>query len=244
MAPAPCRAASVKRRRRCARSRARNGSLCRQVAYFARSDQRCPRAFGRPENSLARAGVRRNTAASAVGAGRKCAAYAEPGRTQPPRETSLYLRTGAIDVWPFRRRDDKLEYLLLRTSQEKADRWFGGGRFWQVPGDFMKEDESVVSCVERALAAVNLSAASIWAVEHTYTIYNRRFDEMQLLMVTAAEVRGDSSVSLSWEHSESRWCSAEECNRILGFRGLLEGLHWTRQYVTEVSAPLPELRLK
>ena len=156
----------------------------------------------------------------------------------------MHLRTGTIDVWPFRRIDGRVEYLLLHTSQEKADRWFNGGRFWQIPGDFMAEDESVVSCVERSLAENSLVAASIWAVEHTYTIYNRRFNELQLLMVMAAEVTSDSMASLTWEHSEFRWCSAEECTRLLRFRGLIEGLHWTRQYITEIVAPLPELRLK
>jgi ADP-ribose pyrophosphatase YjhB (NUDIX family) len=156
----------------------------------------------------------------------------------------MNLRTGAVDVWPFRRRGVAIEYLLLRTSQEKADRWFNGGRFWQIPGEFMASDEQVVACVDRALAEIGIGATSIWAVEHTYTIYNRRFNEMQLLMVTAAEIIGDPRITLSWEHSECQWCSAEKCNELLGFRGLIEGLHWTRTYITEPVSPLPELQLR
>jgi hypothetical protein len=48
----------------------------------------------------------------------------------------MELRTDVIDVWVFRRGPDGVRYLLLHTSQEKADRWFGGGRFWQIPGAF------------------------------------------------------------------------------------------------------------
>jgi hypothetical protein len=44
------------------------------------------------------------------------------------------LRTDAIDLWVFSKDADTSRYLLLQTSQEKADRWFGGGRFWQIPG--------------------------------------------------------------------------------------------------------------
>ena len=77
----------------------------------------------------------------------------------------------------------------------------------------------------------------------THTIFNRRYQELQLILVLAAEVAEASTVHLSWEHSEHRWCTAEECEALLGFRGLLEGLHWTRKYVSEASYRLPELRL-
>ena len=155
----------------------------------------------------------------------------------------MHLRTDAFDVWVYRRDHDAVRYLLLHTSQEKADRWFSGGRFWQVPTEFTKEGEALHTAAGRCLSAFELAAKSIWAVEHTYTIFNRRYQEIQLILVLAAEVENVSAVLLSWEHSEHRWCTAVECEALLGFRGLLEGLHWTRKYVSEASHPLPELRL-
>jgi ADP-ribose pyrophosphatase YjhB (NUDIX family) len=153
------------------------------------------------------------------------------------------FRTGAFDIWVYRKDTDAVRYLLLRTSQEKADRWFNGGRFWQVPTEFTKEGETLQIAAQRCLAEFELRAKSLWAVEHSYTIFNRRYEDIQLILVLAAEVEDNSSVRLSWEHSESRWSTAQDCEAMLGFRGLIEGLQWTRKYVSEATNPLPELRL-
>jgi hypothetical protein len=80
-------------------------------------------------------------------------------------------------------------------------------------------------------------------VEHVYPIYNRRFDSMMLIPVFAAEVERTQNVTLDWEHAEARWCTADECNQLLSFRGLLEGLQWIRAYITEASAPRREFQL-
>lgn len=148
----------------------------------------------------------------------------------------MNLRTDAIDVWAFSRDSDGVRYLLLHTSQEKADRYFNGGRFWQIPAALRPEHESVIDASRRCLAELGMVAKSLWAVEHVYPIYNRRFDSMMLIPVFAAEVERTQNITLDWEHSEARWCTAEECNQLLSFRGLLEGLHWMRAYITETSA--------
>ncbi len=155
----------------------------------------------------------------------------------------MHFRTDAFDVWVYRKDKDAVRYLLLRTSQEKADRWFNGGRFWQIPSEFSKEGETLQTAAQRCLSEFGLAPTSLWAVEHTYTIFNRRYQDIQLILVLAAEVADNSSVRLSWEHSEFRWCTATECEALLGFRGLLEGLQWTRKYISEVVNPLLELRL-
>lgn len=152
-------------------------------------------------------------------------------------------RVGVFDVWVYRKGPDTARYLLLRTSQEKADRWFNGGRFWQVPSDCAEADESLIAAVRRCLGSFGIEPKSIRDVDHTYTIYNRRYEEIHLILVLAAEAAGDETVRLTWEHSEVRWCTADECEALVGFRGLREGLAWTRRSVTESDCPLPELRL-
>jgi hypothetical protein len=155
----------------------------------------------------------------------------------------VQFRTNAFDIWVFRRDADAVRYLLLHTSQAKADRWFNGGRFWQIPGEFVAENESIVAASGRCLAQFGLTASSLWAVEHTYTIYNRRRENIELILVLAAEVQRADVVTLTWEHSEYRWCSAAESQKLLSFRGLLDGLQWTRRYVTEPDRAYPELKL-
>ena len=152
-------------------------------------------------------------------------------------------RVGAFDVWVYRKPEGEARYLLLRTSREKADRWFNGGRFWQIPSDFANENESLATAGTRCLASLGIHASELWAVEHTYTIFNRRYQELQTIIVLAAPLSTSPDVELSWEHSEHRWCTAAECEGLLGFRGLHEGLAWVRKSVTEAAHPLPELRL-
>src|SRR5512135_880284 len=155
----------------------------------------------------------------------------------------MQLRTNAFDLWVFRRDRDQPRYLIFHTSQEKADKWFSGGRFWQIPAGFFKPDEDVCGAIQRILAAMSLAPRSLWVIEHTYTYYNRRRADLEITPVFAAEVEGGNEVLLTWEHSEYRWATASECAEVLGFRGLLEGLEWTRKYVSEQVSPDPVFRL-
>jgi hypothetical protein len=44
----------------------------------------------------------------------------------------MKLSANVFDAWVFRKTDRRIECLLLYTSQQKADRYFNGGRFWQT----------------------------------------------------------------------------------------------------------------
>jgi hypothetical protein len=155
----------------------------------------------------------------------------------------MQLAANIFDVWAFRRTPEGPRFLLLHTSVEKAERWFNGGRFWQIPSNFVKDEEHVTDAIARLLRSFGLRARSIWAAEHTYTIYNRRFNEMQLIGVYAAEV-GESVVRLNAaEHAECEWLPAEECLKRVHFRGLKDGLRSVQEYVTGPAAPARELCL-
>lgn len=155
----------------------------------------------------------------------------------------MKLAANVFDVWVFRRTADGTEYLLLYTSIEKAERHFNGGRFWQIPSGVVGEGESITHAIVRDLARYGLTASAIWAGEHAYVIYNRRFDEMQMIGVYAAEV-ADAPVQLDpAEHAESAWLPAEECMQRVHYRGLKDGLRSVTEYVTGVSEPAKELCL-
>ncbi len=155
----------------------------------------------------------------------------------------MQLATGVFDVWAFRRDADAIKFLLLHTSQLKADRYFNGGRFWQIPCDFVRDGEGIEDAVIRSLAFHGLTPTTIWAGEHAYIIYNRRFRNMQLIGVYAAEVP-ELEVRLDpEEHAEYGWYSFEECLERVHYRGLKEGLESVHEYVTGVEDPAAELCL-
>ena len=154
------------------------------------------------------------------------------------------LNHRVFDVWAFRRQANGVEYLLLHTSQLKADRYFNGGRFWQIPCNVFRDGESVVGSVDRELGKYSLTAQGIWAAEHVYTIYNRRFDEIEIISVFAAEVEGTALRLNPEEHSEFGWFSYEAALEKVYYRGLKDGLRSVREYVTGPPTPAPELCLR
>jgi hypothetical protein len=157
---------------------------------------------------------------------------------------AMKLQANVFDVWTYRRSGPQTEYLLLRTSQSKADRFFNGGRFWQIPSNLMADGETVTGAIDRLLSDFGLTPVETWAAEHVYTIYNRRFDAMQLIAVYAARVEKGEVTLRPDEHAEYRWCGYDEARRLVTYRGLKEGLASVREYVTERDPPLRELRLK
>lgn len=156
--------------------------------------------------------------------------------------TGMKLSADNFDLWVFRR-SPQIEYLLLKTSQEKAKRFFSGGQFWQIPTDVFLDEETVEEASARVLKEYGQTLVALWAGEHTYSIYNRRHREVAIIPVFVAEVSGSEVVTLSWEHSEWDWCTANECFDKVHYRGLKEGLSSVREYVTETDSPAAELRL-
>jgi hypothetical protein len=155
----------------------------------------------------------------------------------------MNLDPRVFDVWAFQRRPDGVVFLLLYTSEEKAARYFNGGRFWQIPSDFVNDGESITDAIGRTLQRHGLRPKSIWAGEHAYLIYNRRFDQMQAIAVYAAEVH-DADVHLKpAEHSQYEWLPFETCLDRVHFRGLKDGLRSVHEYVTGVKEPARELCL-
>ena len=155
----------------------------------------------------------------------------------------MQFAAGVFDVWAFRRDPDAIRYLLLYTSQTKADRYFNGGRFWQIPSNFVRDSETIEEAIVRCLDLFGLAAATIWAGEHAYVIYNRRFREMQLIGVYAAEVYQVDVQLESREHSDYGWYTIEECLERVHYRGLKDGLQSVHEYITDVPKPAAELCL-
>lgn len=155
----------------------------------------------------------------------------------------MKLRTNVADVWVFHKADGEPKYLLLHTSQEKADKWFHGSRFWQIPGGFLKEGEALAAAAQRWLNESGIAPKGIWAAEYVSCYYNIRRENLELTPAFAAEVDGPIEVELSWHHSEYGWFTAEECLERVHFRGLVEGLASVRRYVSEVDGPHGALRI-
>ncbi len=155
----------------------------------------------------------------------------------------MQLAANVFDVWAFQRCPDGVKFLLLYTAVTKAERYFNGGRFWQIPSGFVKDDERITDATLRVLSDFGLNPNAIWAGEHAYIIFNRRFNTMQVIGVYAAEVP-EAHVTLEpTEHSEYGWYTFEECLERVHYRGLKEGLRSVQEYITGIQNPAKELCL-
>ena len=158
----------------------------------------------------------------------------------------MQFNPSVFDIWVFRRTSGGAEYLVLHASQAKADRHFNGGRFWQIPSGVIQPDETVLAAIDRKLESHSLHTQAVWAAEHTYTIYNRRFDEIQVISVFAAEVGADAAaVTLDAdEHAAFEWLTYERALERVHYRGLKDGLRSTHEYIAGVARPARELQLR
>ena len=172
-------------------------------------------------------------------------ALSESCEELPAEGTNVEFNPSVYDLWVFRRGSQGVEFLLLRTSQTKADRHFNGGRFWQILSGVFQNGESVPDAVDRELSPYGLTARAVWAAEHTYTIYNRRFHEIQIVSVFAVETDSTASRQLNPQnHSEYEWLPYEVALGRVHYRGLKDGLRSTHDYIVGVDTPAAELRLR
>ena len=69
----------------------------------------------------------------------------------------MQILANVAEMWVFSRTVDGPRYLVLEASQEKADAFFGGHRFWQIPGTSMHDDgEATVDMLQGAQAEAGL----------------------------------------------------------------------------------------
>jgi ADP-ribose pyrophosphatase YjhB (NUDIX family) len=156
----------------------------------------------------------------------------------------MQLNPAVFDAWVFRHRPTGVEYLILRTSALKAERYFNGGQFWQIPSGVFHDGETVLDGLDRVLHRFELTAQTIWAAEHAYTIYNRRFHQIQIISVYAVEVdEGDPQLDPE-EHSAFQWLPFDAALDAVHYRGLKDGLRSVREYITDSTRPAPELCLR
>lgn len=155
----------------------------------------------------------------------------------------MKINHNVVDIWAYYKEGATARYLICKTSLEKAKN-FNGSQFWQIPTVHLQEEQLPENGIPNRLAEFGLRAGDIWQVEHTYTIYNRRFKRIEIISVFAVEIFNPEA--LKWDEKEyetGTWGTYSECQEKLVYRGLREGLKWAKDYITEVDSPRLEFRL-
>ena len=180
----------------------------------------------------------------------RCAGLGVAARLTGCRSSRTLLNWGI-----FSRTADGPRYLVLESSQAKADAFFGGHRFWQIPGTSMRRRRGDGRPVAAWAHRVRSRRCGTVGGRDVSTIFNRRFDAIQMIPAFAAEVVGlpeprwtMSAIRRSLRPSESNTARTsgrmhERVEELVTYRALLDGFAQLRNYITECSEPRGEFRL-
>jgi dATP pyrophosphohydrolase len=116
-----------------------------------------------------------------------------------------------IDLYPYRIRQNKPEFLLLRRSENVL---YPGQ--WRMIGGKVKPGETASAAALRELMEeTGLSPKSFWCVPSVNVFFEHQLDKMHYIPVFAAELSEGSQPVLNHEHSEYGWFPVDDASEQL-----------------------------
>jgi len=114
-----------------------------------------------------------------------------------------------IEVYVFRRRRRRVEFLILRRS---AGRRLGG--VWQPVTGKMRRGETAFAAAQReVLEETGIAPRRWWGLERPTLFYDAEDDLIEIVPRFAAEIRADERVRISREHSAHRFVAGVTASR-------------------------------
>lgn len=111
-----------------------------------------------------------------------------------------------VDVYPYRRVDARVEWLVLRRT---ADRPYGGA--WRMVGGKVEPGESAHAAARRELREeTGADASLLWTIPSVNAFYEWGPDRLTFAPAFAAELPPDAPVALDAEHDAHAWLPADD----------------------------------
>jgi 8-oxo-dGTP pyrophosphatase MutT (NUDIX family) len=138
--------------------------------------------------------------------------------------------SNVIDVYPFRRAENGVEFLLLKRV---ASVRLGGT--WQAVHGRIEAGETAWQAALRELKEeTGLAPLGFWQIEFVNTFYLATEDRVLICPCFAAEIASDADVTLSHEHTDFRWEPTEQALRSFMWPGQR---HAVREILEEIVTP-------
>lgn len=138
----------------------------------------------------------------------------------------LPIKSNLIEAHVFRIRKMKVEFLLLKRSQQEI---FPG--LWQmVSGVIMKGETAYAAALREIIEETGLKPQKLWAAPNVNSFYSKEDNCISFLPVFAAQVHSNSKVILSNEHTEFKWVSKEKAKKLLAWEGQKKSVEIIHEY--------------
>ena len=138
----------------------------------------------------------------------------------------MNIISNLIEAHIFRETEDGIEFLLLKRSEGEI---YPG--VWQMVSGKIKDGEKAYETAVRELKEeTGLTPEQIWVAPRVNSFYSHETDRICLVPVFAIKVNSDEDIQISNEHSDFRWCKADEAKTLLAWDGQRKALELIQEY--------------
>lgn len=111
-----------------------------------------------------------------------------------------------VDVYPYRREQDEVKFLLLKRSAEVKY-----AHQWRMIGGKVNSEERYYEAGIRELnEETNLSPSLFWSIPSVNQFYDHKSDNIFQIPAFGARVDQEAPITLNHEHISWKWISQDE----------------------------------
>jgi dATP pyrophosphohydrolase len=138
----------------------------------------------------------------------------------------MNIISNLVEVHIFRETENGIEFLLLKRAEDQIY-----PAVWQMVSGKIKEGEKAFETSLRELKEeTNLTPLKMWIAPKVNSFYSSQTDSICLIPVFAAQVKKDSKVIISNEHSEYKWVTSDEAKILLAWDGQRKAVDLIEEY--------------
>ena len=152
----------------------------------------------------------------------------------------MKIISNLIEAHIFRETTNGIEFLILKRAENQI---YHG--IWQMVSGKIKENEKAFDAAIRELKEeTGLIPLKIWSAPKVNSFYSSKSDTINLVPVFAIQVEKNLNVTISNEHSEFKWGSAEAVQKLLAWDGQRQAVRLIEEYFLEELSFLNFVEIK
>jgi len=152
----------------------------------------------------------------------------------------LPIISNMIEAHIFRIKKDKIEFLLLKRSENEI---YPG--LWQMVSGSIHEGEMAYQTALREISEeTNLKPKKLWVVPNVNSFYSPEKNYISMLPVFTAQVDYNAKVKISNEHTEFVWVTKEKAKKMLAWVGQRKSVDIICEYFLKEKSYLNFVEIK